>query len=181
MDNRRNGMHQIRVYIGSTISHGISESMADGPECRRREGPLVCPVRVNAKISVQCLSLQEVGEARRKVSQASVRKDDHKLNRGVVLWRRPQIFGPGAASLLARPFSLLSTPARPLSLTTTKYTHIYPSKPLQTKAGRINQPKMPQAQLKKAKTEKKVPAKPYDHNSSTTDNKLPQSTDTVFV
>jgi hypothetical protein len=64
MDNRRNGMHQIRVYIGSTISHGISESMADGPECRRREGPLVCPVRVNAKISVQRLSLQEVGEAK---------------------------------------------------------------------------------------------------------------------
>jgi hypothetical protein len=39
---------------------------------------------------------------------------------------------------------------------------------------------MPQAQLKKAKTEKKIPAKPYVPNSSTTDKQPAAEVLTVF-
>jgi len=74
-------------------------------------------------------------------------------------WRRLDVskfLGPPA--LLARPFSLQYPSTLPIST----QSH---SKPAQIKSGEKRSShrnrKMPQAQLKKSKTEKKTPAKPY--------------------
>jgi hypothetical protein len=167
MDNRRNDMHQTQVHIVSTISQGISGSMAGGLESPVLSLPCTGKCKVNN-------STLKAGGGWLQVSQAKITSKSWGRS---ILWRRRhrlvQIFGPRCPQVYSWPAHLAyyQHSAHPSTLATTKQTpHIPNPNHSDQKAGSYKSAKMPQAQLKKAKTEKKIPAKPYDPNSSTTEN-----------